>query len=63
MNLVPGKPFSIDNYKSLTVDSVCSQNGCEALGVHPARMEAVVAGYLRDWSVQARLDDYRRSLR
>jgi len=62
MNLVPGKPFSIDNYKSLTVDSVCSQNGCEALGVRPARMEAVIPGYLRDWSVRGRLDAYRRSL-
>jgi uncharacterized protein YbjT (DUF2867 family) len=63
MNFLPGKPFSIDNYKSLTVDSVCSQNGCELLGVRPARMEAVIPGHLRDLSVRARLDSYRRSLR
>ncbi|HEY1283129.1 MAG TPA: complex I NDUFA9 subunit family protein [Steroidobacteraceae bacterium] len=59
MNFVPGKPFSIDNYNSLKIDSVCSQNGCESLGVHPARMEAVIPGYLRDLSLRARLDAYR----
>jgi NADH dehydrogenase len=63
MNFVPGKPFSIDNYKSLTIDSVCSENGCASLGVHPVRMEAVIPGYLHDWSVSARLDAYRRSIR
>lgn len=61
MNFLPGKPFSIDNYRSLTIDSVCTQNGCESLGVQPARMDAVIAGYLRDWSVSGRLDSYRRS--
>ena len=62
MNFLPGKPFSIDNYKSLTIDSVCTQNGCESLGVHPARMDAVIPGYLIDWSQSRRFDDYRRSL-
>ena len=62
MNFLPGKPFSIDNYKSLTIDSVCTQNGCAALGVQPARFAAVVPGYLVDWSLGGRLDDYRRSI-
>ena len=61
MNLLPGKPFSIDNYKSLTVDSVCSVNGCVSLGVQPARMEAVLPGYIVDNSVPSRFDSYRRS--
>jgi uncharacterized protein YbjT (DUF2867 family) len=61
MGLLPGKPFSTDNYKSLTIDSVCKQNGCAALGLQPARMEAVVPGYLNDHSLQNRLDLYRRS--
>lgn len=63
MNFIPGKPFSIDNYRSLKVDSVCSQNGCAALGVQPAHIEAVIPGYLLDWSVRARLGGYRRSPR
>lgn len=62
MNLIPGKPFSIDNYKSLTIDSVCTQNGCAALGVQPARMEAVIPGYLLDLSRRAKFDVYRRSM-
>jgi uncharacterized protein YbjT (DUF2867 family) len=61
MGLLPGKPFSTDNYKSLTIDSVCKQNGCAALGLQPARMEAVIPGYLNDHSLQNRLDLYRRS--
>jgi NADH dehydrogenase len=61
MGLLPGKPFSSDNYKSLTIDSVCKQNGCAALGIQPARMEAVVPGYLGNYSVRQHLDSYRRS--
>lgn len=61
MGMLPGKPFSSDNYKSLTVDSVCKQNGCEALGLTPAHMAAVVPGYLSGHSLQSQLDRYRRS--
>jgi uncharacterized protein YbjT (DUF2867 family) len=61
MNFLPGKPFSIDNYKSLTIDSVCRENGCASLGIEPARMEAVIPGYLTDYSVKHRLDAYRKS--
>jgi uncharacterized protein YbjT (DUF2867 family) len=61
MNLLPGKPFSIDNYRSLTVDSVCVENGCRLLGLLPARMEAVIPGYLVDRSLLGRLNSYRRS--
>jgi NADH dehydrogenase len=61
MGLLPGKPFSSDNYRSLTIDSVCKQNGCETLGLTPSRMAAVVPGYLSDHSRQSRLDRYRRS--
>jgi NADH dehydrogenase len=60
MGMLPGKPFSSDNYKSLTIDSVCKQNGCAALGLQPARMEAVLPGYLSDHSLSTRLDQYRR---
>ena len=62
MGMLPGKPFSSDNYKSLTVDSVCKQNGCASLGLQPARMEAVLPGYLSDHTRQHQLDAHRRSL-
>jgi NADH dehydrogenase len=61
MDFLPGKPFSTDNYKSLTIDSVCKQNGCASLGIQPVRMEAVVPGYLAETWPKARFDLYRKS--
>jgi uncharacterized protein YbjT (DUF2867 family) len=61
MGMLPGKPFSSDNYRSLTIDSVCKENGCATLGLVPSRMEAVVPGYLSGHSQRSQLDRYRRS--
>jgi len=47
MGWLPGAPFSLDNYRSLTVDSVCSENGCARLGIQPQSMLAVVPTYLK----------------
>jgi len=46
MGLLPGKPFSLDNFRSLTVDSVCRENGCAALGIVPRPMLAELPLYL-----------------
>jgi NADH dehydrogenase len=46
MGLVPGKPFSLDNFRSLTLDSVCRENGCAALGITPRPMLAELPLYL-----------------
>lgn len=46
MGLLPGKPFSLDNFRSLTVDSVCRADGCAALGIAPEPMLAVLPQYL-----------------
>lgn len=45
--LIPGKPFSLDNFLSLTVANVCTENGLEALGIKPRSMTAVAPTYLR----------------
>lgn len=45
--LLPGKPFSRDNYRSLTVASVCRENGFATFGIAPKRMHAIVGAYLR----------------
>lgn len=42
MDFVPGKPFSTDNYRSATVDSVCTQNGFDRLGIVPRSMRAML---------------------
>ena len=48
MDLVPGKPFSTDNYLSLQTDSVCP-DGCPR---QPTSIDAIVPRYLgrRDWA-------------
>ncbi len=40
MGLVPGRPFSVDNFLSLTVDSVCTQDGFGRLGIRPRSLDA-----------------------
>ena len=45
--LIPGKPFSLDNLRSLSVASVCSENGLQALGIKPQAMPAIASRYLR----------------
>jgi NADH dehydrogenase len=44
--LVPGKPFSLDNLRSLSVASVCNENGFAELGLAPVRMTTVAPTYL-----------------
>ena len=39
---VPGKPFTMDNYRSLQVPSVCSEDGLAELGIEATDMDAVV---------------------
>lgn len=43
---LPGRPFTVDNYLSLQVDSVCTRDGLGALGIRPTDIEAVVPTYL-----------------
>ena len=45
-DFVPGKPFSTDNYRSLTIDSVCRDNGCARLGVRPASLAGLIGNWL-----------------
>ncbi len=48
LELVPGKPFSRDNYYSLQVDNVCDGGGALApvFGIAPTPLEEVVPSYL-----------------
>jgi uncharacterized protein YbjT (DUF2867 family) len=46
LNAVPGKPLSLDNYRSLTIDSVCREDGCTRLGIQPEPMLAELPTYL-----------------
>ncbi len=45
--LLPGKPFTLDNYLSMQTPSVCGEhNGLLELGIHPTDIEAIVPSYL-----------------
>ena len=48
LDFVPGKPFSSDNFRSLTVHSICEKEapGLGALGIEPTPLEAVAPAYL-----------------
>jgi NADH dehydrogenase len=59
--LVPGKPFSLDNFHSLSVASVCTDNGLAALGVKAKSMETIVPTYLAGRGYRQQLSRLRRS--
>jgi NADH dehydrogenase len=63
MDFVPGKPFSSDNFRSLTVDSVGTQDGLRELGIEPTALEPVLARLLGPDGEQPRYDRYRRLAR
>ena len=46
LEFVPGKPFSLDNYRSLQVDSVCESGFPEVFGVVPTPLEQIAPGYI-----------------
>jgi uncharacterized protein YbjT (DUF2867 family) len=59
MDFVPGRPFSSDNYRSLTVDSVCNEDGFAKLGIKPQSMVASARQYLGAFEDNARLSHNR----
>jgi NADH dehydrogenase len=62
LGLMPGRPFTMDNYLSLQTDSICESNGFEALGIAPQAIESVVPGYLAQGSYRGRFDRYRQEM-
>src|ERR1700737_3072630 len=61
MDCVPGRPFSSDNYRSLTIDSVCAEDGFAKLGIKPQSMVATARQYLGAHEDNARLSHNRES--
>ena len=59
MGLVPGKPFSWDNYQSLKTDNVSSGNGFAYFGIEPLAIELVVPYYVGGSLHQRRLTTFR----
>ena len=57
---VPGKPFSLDNFRSLSVDSVGGEDGLGVLGIAATPLEAMAPGYIGQLSSRDRYDSFRR---
>lgn len=63
LGLVPGKPFSMDNYYSLQIDSVCEHSALADMGISAHSIESVVPGYLGSQEPNTRNQRYRRHSR
>jgi uncharacterized protein YbjT (DUF2867 family) len=61
MGLLPGKPFSMDNYRSLRIDSVCREDGFARLKIQPQPMLAILPTYLQPESIEDQLGSLRRT--
>jgi uncharacterized protein YbjT (DUF2867 family) len=63
MGLVPGKPFSRDNYLSLKTDNVSERHDFTYFGIDPLAIGLVVHDYLTGSAHQRRLQTCRRQPR
>ena len=61
LGLVPGKPFSLDNFRSLSVDSVCSRDGFAHFGIQPRHLMAVLPFYLGPFTGPEELNAARKT--
>jgi NADH dehydrogenase len=60
MDYVPGKPFSTDNYHSLTVHSICTENGMERLAIRPRSLEGLLEECVAELNSRSALDNFRQ---
>lgn len=56
---LPGRPFTVDNYLSLQVDSLCQHDGLAALGIDPHGVDAVVPTYIGQRNLHALYNRFR----
>lgn len=59
LEVLPGKPFSYDNYLSMQVDSVCDSDGLQRLGIDAQDVESIVPLYLADAAQRSRYSQLR----
>ena len=63
LGMMPGQPFTLDNYHALQHDSVCSNNALPGLGITPTPIDVVVPAYLGNHTARGRYNDFRREAR
>jgi uncharacterized protein YbjT (DUF2867 family) len=60
---VPGKPFTLDNYRSMQLDSLCRADGLGLLGIIPHSVEAILPLYLKGKTQRGHYHRLRREAR
>jgi NADH dehydrogenase len=63
LDYVPGKPFSLDNYRSLQTNSVCGENHFARFGITPRSVESLVPGYFMPHNPRALYQHFRNGAR
>jgi NADH dehydrogenase len=63
LSIMPGKPFTFDNYLSLLQDSVCKQPFPDVFGFKPTALEAIAPYYLANKKSRRRFDTARKTAR
>jgi uncharacterized protein YbjT (DUF2867 family) len=63
LGMLPGRPFTLDNYHSLQHDSLCTRNALPGLGITPTSVKAVVPTYLSGRNLRGRYQNFRRVAR
>lgn len=63
LEFAPGKPFSMDNYRSLQTDSVCPDEFPAIFAIKPTPLEAVLPLTLQDANCVSRYPHYRSKAR
>ena len=61
LGVMPGRPFTMDNYRSMQMDSVCERDGLGRLGIVPTDVDAVIPFVLGQRLPKQRLDSLRRT--
>lgn len=64
MEFIPGKPYSIDNYHSSRVDSICGENNhLQQLGITPHTIEAIMPQHFKATTVKSLYSSWRGQAR
>ena len=61
--LIPGKPFSRDNFKSLKLDALGTRDGLAELGITPRRFSTLLPQLLSPDPRERRMDEARAAQR
>lgn len=63
MGLLPAKILTTDNLLSLQVDSLCGNNGLQALGITPHSVESIMSMHFAEKTQRRKYDAFRRIAR